>query len=167
MFKRKRKRSQEFKNSDKVIDIQEAREVRRNKRKLEQQKKTKGLKRAASEPHSERKTSQKNRKKIFYGGAILFIVVILGFSLFSVYSVKKEYEQTLAEHKALLEEKKDLQEELKHVNEQEYIEQQAREQLKMVKPGEIMYILPQEEGKGTIVSTEGSMNLMPAGEVAD
>lgn len=165
MFKRKKKRSREFKNSDKVIDIEQARAARRSKRKLEQEKKANRTRRFAPEPQSERKANQRNRKTLVYCGAILFIVVILGFSIFNVYSVKKEYEKTLAEHNALLKTKEDLQEELKHVNEPDYIEQQAREQLKMVKPGEVMYILPQAEGEGTVVSTEGSMNLLPAGDM--
>lgn len=165
MFKRKRKRSREFKNSDNVIDIEQARKDRRNRRKLEQEKKANRSRRFSTEPQSERKATQKNRKIFVYCGAILFIVVILGFSVFNVYSVRKEYEKTLAKHNELLQTKEDLQEELKHVNESDYIEQQAREQLKMVKPGEIMYILPQAEGEGIVVSTEGSMNLMPAGDM--
>lgn len=165
MFKRKRKRSREFKNSDNVIDIEQAREDRRNRRKLEQEKKANRSRRFSTEPQSERKANQKSRKNFVYCGAILFIVVILGFSIFDVYSVKKEYEKTLAKHNELLQTKEDLKEELKHVNESDYIEQQAREQLKMVKPGEIMYILPQAEGEGIVVSTEGSMDLMPAGDM--
>ena len=167
MFKRKRKRSREFKNSDKVIDIEQARTDRRNRRKLEQEKKANRSKRFSPEPQSERKANQKNRKTLVYCGAILLIVVILGFSIFNVYSVRREYEKTLAKHEELLKTKEDLQNELEQVNEPDYIEQQAREQLKMVKPGEIMYILPQAEGEGIVVSTEGSMNLLPAGDVAN
>ena len=167
MFKSKKKRSREFKNSDKVIDIEQAREDRRAKRKAEQERKANRGKRFAPEVTSERKTNQKNRKKFFYMGAILFIVIVIGVAIFNVHLINKEYEATLAQHNELLETKKDLQEELKHVNETDYIEQQAREQLKMVKPGEIMYILPQQEGEGIVVSTEGSLDLLPAGDVAD
>ena len=46
--------------------------------------------------------------------------------------------------KELNDEKAALQEELKNVNDLDYIEEQARNQLKLIKPGEILYILENE-----------------------
>lgn len=164
MFKRKR-RSREFKNSDKVIDIEQARAERKDRRKKVLEKKQ-GKKHAVQEV-SERKSSQKNRRRLVYGGVILCIAVIIGVSIFNVYSLKQEYSDIIKENQALQQEKEDLQEELGNVNNPEYVEEQAREQLKMVKPGEVMYILPQSDDEKTVVSTEGSMNLLPAGDEAD
>ena len=50
--------------------------------------------------------------------------------------------QVEAEHEALLQEKIKLEEELNHVMDPKYIEQQARTQLRMIYPGEILYVLP-------------------------
>ena len=41
----------------------------------------------------------------------------------------------------------ELEEELTRVDETDYIEQQAREQLHMIKPGEILYLLPAHDDK--------------------
>ena len=67
----------------------------------------------------------------------------MGVSLYNVAKLHNEYKEIMEENKALEKEKVQLTEELNNVNDPEYIEQQARKQLKMVKPGEIMYILPQ------------------------
>ncbi|MGN0710187.1 MAG: septum formation initiator family protein [Anaerovoracaceae bacterium] len=164
MFKRKR-RSREFKNSDKVIDIEQARAERRDRRKKALEKKQ-GKKHTVQEV-SERKSSQKNRRRLVYGGVVLCIAAIIGVSIFKVYSLKQEYSDIIKENQALQQEKEDLREELGNVNNPEYVEEQAREQLKMVKLGEVMYILPQSDDEKTVVSTEGSMNLLPAGDEAD
>ena len=37
--------------------------------------------------------------------------------------------------------------ELKNVNELDYIEEQARKQLKMIKPGEVLYVLDGKKNK--------------------
>ena len=165
MFRRKKKRSREFKNSDKVIDIEQARYARRQKRKEALEKKQ--SKKPIFEEPSERKSNQKNRKRLAYGSVILIIAIIIGFSVFNVYSLKKEYNDIVAERDALEKKKKDLKEELGNVNNPEYVEEQAREQLKMIRPGEVMYIMPQSDKEQIIVSTEGSMDLLPAGDDAD
>ena len=53
-----------------------------------------------------------------------------------------------AKNQELLLEKESLKEELDNVNDAEYIEEQARVQLKLIKPGEILYILQNDENEG-------------------
>ena len=83
--------------------------------------------------------------KILIFFVLIWAIVFAGLQAYNMYKINKDFKGVIAENKRLKEEKSSLEEELKHVNEPEYVEQQAREQLKMVKPGEVMYILPQDE----------------------
>ena len=65
----------------------------------------------------------------------------LGSNLVFKEAVFNDENLTAKSRKILKEKKKDLEKELKLVNEPEYIEEQARKQLKLVKPGEIIYII--------------------------
>ena len=54
--------------------------------------------------------------------------------------LKKEQHEVLKKQEQLKEEKAKLKEDLKNINDKESIEEQAREKLKLVKPGETIYI---------------------------
>lgn len=167
MFKQKKKRSKKFKNSDKIIDLEQARAERRERRKQAANKKQNKGRKIASEELSERKVNKRNRKRLIYLCVIFGIMVVIGVSIFHVYSLQREYKNIVAQNKALQEKKRDLSEELGNVNNPEYIEQQARQQLKMVKPGEVLYILPQKNTTGAAIVPRKDVDLMPAGEASD
>lgn len=78
---------------------------------------------------------------------LIWAIAFAALQVYNMYRINADYKKVLIENTKLKKERESLKEELKHVNEPEYIEQQAREQLKMVKPGEVMYILPQNETK--------------------
>ena len=78
---------------------------------------------------------------------LIWAIAFAALQVYNMYRINADYKKVLLENTKLKKERESLKEELKHVNEPEYIEQQAREQLKMVKPGEVMYILPQNETK--------------------
>ena len=78
---------------------------------------------------------------------LIWAIAFAALQVYNKYRINADYKKVLIENTKLKKERESLKEELKHVNEPEYIEQQAREQLKMVKPGEVMYILPQNETK--------------------
>lgn len=91
-------------------------------------------------------TRKKRRKKINWFRVILILIIIalavgLAFSLKSVKDLQKEQKELQKSNKSLKAQKEQLQNELKHVNDKDYIEQQARKQLRLVKPGEVLYIL--------------------------
>ncbi|MBN7774478.1 FtsB family cell division protein [Clostridium aminobutyricum] len=155
MFKqRKKRRSREFKNLNKVIDLEQAREERRNRRKEIVQKRQSKDRPNEKEELSERKIVKRNRKRLIYMGILLGIIAVIGVSAFHVISLQNEYRDIVAQNKELKDKRTELNEELGKVNDLEYIEQQAREQLKMVKPGEVLYILPDENSTGAAVSTK-------------
>lgn len=167
MFKQKKKRSREFKNTDKIIDLEQARVERRERRKQASIKKQNKVKKSVFNELSERKVNQRNRKRLIYFCVILGIMLVIGVSIFRVYSLQKEYEDIAAQNKALKDEKQDLTEELGNVNNPEYIEQQAREQLRMIKPGEVLYILPQTDTTDSAIIPRKNVKLLPAGEFSD
>ena len=76
---------------------------------------------------------------------IIIAMVVVAVSLKNIFSLRAEQKELKSINKALLAEKASLQEELKNVNDFEYIEEQARIQLRLVKPGEILYILEDED----------------------
>ena len=76
---------------------------------------------------------------------IIIAMVVVAVSLKNIFSLRSEQKELKSINKALLAEKASLQEELKNVNDFEYIEEQARIQLRLVKPGEILYILEDED----------------------
>jgi cell division protein DivIC len=100
---------------------------------------------------------RKKRRRINYGRLVITAIVIflLAFSAVSVKNIialhgeKKELEE---ENAALKLEKKNLTNELENVHDLEYIEEQARKQLKMVKPGEVLYV----PGEGKPEAEEGN-----------
>lgn len=113
------------------------------KRLLEEKRRLADLKEKEKQ-RRKRKARESRGKKIIVAVVLLFIFVFTGSQLYSAYKINSDYKKVLLENKNLKEEKKSLEEELRHVNEPEYVEQQARDQLKMIKPGEVMYILPEE-----------------------
>ena len=75
----------------------------------------------------------------------LVIVLILGlfsFSIFNIFSLKREQYDAEAQKRELIEEKEQLEKELDEVNDLSNVEEQARDQLRLIKPGETIFLFP-------------------------
>ena len=139
MFKRKVRRSREWQKNNKVIDFEKARESRREKRKaLSEKEQVAGIKK----PPSKRKIIKISKKRNFYTAVMIVVTAVLGVSVFNVISVNSQLALAAAEQNSLEREKERLTYELQNVDSPEYIEYQARTLLKMIKPGEIYYVVP-------------------------
>jgi cell division protein DivIC len=90
------------------------------------------------------KSKINNKIKLFYLGTIIISLIIVVIYAYSVITVEIYQSQIEEENRILIEQKRKLEEELKNVRDPKYIEQQARTQLKMIFPGEILYIMPEE-----------------------
>jgi len=77
--------------------------------------------------------------------AVLMLVLLM--SVKGIFTLRAEQKDLKAQNEALLLEKEALKDELENVSDKEYIEEQARIQLKLIKPGEILYILDDEKDK--------------------
>jgi cell division protein FtsB len=88
-----------------------------------------------------RKLKKVSRNIFAYLLMALVVFSIVGFSVFRIVDLKLEERQLLTEQAALTAEKEKLKEQLANVNNPEFIEQEARKQLKLIMPGETLYIL--------------------------
>ncbi|MDF3000106.1 MAG: septum formation initiator family protein [Bacillota bacterium] len=145
MLKRKKRRSREFKNSSQVIDIDDARRERKKKRNEAAEKRGKAQK--TKQIVTERQAGKKARRRMVYFFVFLFILCLIGVSAFNIISLKLTEAKTIKEQQQLLEQKDKLEKIYSQVNSPEYIEQQARQQLRMIRPGEILYVLPDKDAK--------------------
>lgn len=144
-----------------VIDIEKAREDRRRKRQeiLEKKKKKQEKKlfkrkykpeKDLLQPGQTKEKSKRAKKKdkknrLIYIIIIVAVFVLLSFTIWQVLFLKIEQNKAEKEYQAALDQKAKLEKELEDVNKPEYIEEQARKMLRMIKPGEILYIFPEEK----------------------
>lgn len=142
----RKRRSREFKNGQ-VIDIDKAREERRKKRAEATIKRSRREERDKEEP-SKRRMAKRYRRRFVYGLIFLVIATLIGISLIHLITLKIEESKAEADLAALHKEKQELEEELSHVYSKEYIEQQARAELRMIFPGEVLYVLKEGEDDG-------------------
>lgn len=140
MIKKKTRRSREFKNNSQVIDIEEARRLRKRRREEAAEKKYKVRK--TKSVVTQRQAGKKARRRLIYMVIFLAIICVVAVSAFNIINLKLTEARTLKEQQDLLAQKARLERIYSQVNSPEYIEQQARQQLKMIRPGEILYVLP-------------------------
>ncbi len=76
---------------------------------------------------------------------VVILAVFVGMSVKNVLELSLEQHQLKKENASLKEKKAALEKEFENINDKDYIEEQARKQLNMVKPGEIVYIIEGEE----------------------
>ena len=127
---RKKGRSREL-NTNGVIDIEAARRERRQKRKQSEDIK---------EP-TRRQSTKSIRRRVMFSFVIVLVIVATFASVYNIIALKIERAAAVSQLQSLEKEKEALDEELNKVGGKEYIEQQAREQLKMILPGETLYVL--------------------------
>jgi len=63
-----------------------------------------------------------------------------------IHELQKEKQVQEEKNKELARTKEDLANEMENINSDEYLEEMARKDLKLVKSGELVYILPEDEG---------------------
>ena len=136
MFKSKKiRRSREFNKNNQLIDFEKAREARKEKREGLAQTEEK-------EKPSQREVRKKNRKRNFYAAALIAIVVIICISAYQVISVRYDLAVAQANREALEAEHARLEHRLENIDTPEFIEYRARTLLRMIRPGEIYYVIP-------------------------
>ena len=95
---------------------------------------------------------KKKRVKVNQGRLILTVIVVIliavvGMSVKNVFDLRAEQKNLQEKNQNLLQQQDALKAELENVNDLEYIEEQARIQLRMIKPGEILFVLDKEQDK--------------------
>lgn len=140
----KKRRSSQFKDSSQVIDIDDARRKRLEKRKRSQ-KKLAGVRAAEQKLARPGARQSRKRKRIITTAIVAVIIAVVGLSVYNITALKKEQQQARERQQELKELKAEKEEKLKHLNDPDYIEDQARAQLRLVMPGEKIYVFPSLE----------------------
>ena len=126
--------------------MDEARRKRQAKReevKLEEQRgRTASDERKLKRKRALRKKQSRRRLIVFV--VIAALLVALAFSVTSIIKLKREQHNVRDKQEQLLDEKQQLEQDLDNINDPQSIEDQAREKLKLIKPGETIYI-PDED----------------------
>ncbi len=94
----------------------------------------------ANEKKGMRRKEKKSKKAILYILLILVMLGVLGWHAVDMIILRMDYQEIKMKNEQLKLEKEKLEAELEYINSKDYIEQQARDQLKMVMPGEIVYV---------------------------
>ena len=97
-------------------------------------------------------TKRKRKKKInpiriFVVAVMAVLIVFCGYSVKNIIDLHAEQNELRAKNAELTQKKEDLIAELKNVNDLGYIEEQARKQLKMIRPGEVLYVIDDDGSK--------------------
>lgn len=123
-------------SDNRIIDMEKARKERQ-KQKMAQ---------TSTEKKATSALGKKRQRLISL--AVLVLVIALGCGVFyRLASLHSESRNAQAELEALEKEKISLEEELQRVNEPEYVEQKARDELQMIMPDETLYVVEKKEDK--------------------
>ena len=101
--------------------------------------------------------AKRRRKKVLTLFAVIVAFVFLGTMCGKDIVRLKAENRALKKQQIALEQQRDeLQEELKNANNQEYIREQAKKQLRLLNPGEILFTFDEEEAQEDAEKTEKS-----------
>ena len=107
-------------------------------------------------------TGEANLQRLIYVIFVVALAIVLIRGAVSFHSLKAEERAVDKEYAQLQEQKAELEENLKYINTPEYIERTARDTLKMVMPGEILYVM-----RDGTTKTEQEMQKQKAKEAAE
>lgn len=149
MAKKGKGRVEKFNRNNQLLDFKKAKKEREKAAKAAKKARKAELRRQRKEPpateaerkHRERIRKKNNRKRLLVAVVTLVVVLVVGFSTYGIVEMKMQQKKLITKQEQLKEKKKSLQKELDTVNAREYIEQQARKQLKLILPGETLYML--------------------------
>ena len=128
-----RKKNRELRSSDRVAAAStESRETWKTTRKKQKKKKS-GIRGIFSKPANRRN--------------LIIVLLLLAASVRNIVKLELENRRLKHKQKELIEQRKELKIELRNVNSKEYIEEQARKQLRLVDPDEILFVFPNEKDK--------------------
>ena len=152
MAKKSKGRKAKFDKKNGVVDLEEYRQERSRKSREDNSKRREEPAEETpveAKPARHGKKKKYRRKKLSRTRVIVYVVVIcvlagmIGYSTYNIYKVQSAHNELLAEQTKLTKEKKEYQAILKNIDNSDYVEQEARDKLKMVMPGETLYVLPE------------------------
>lgn len=143
---KKGNRLREFEKSHRVLNISSAQEERKKK------KERKKIVEAAADSEAAAAVSDVNTKKktrinwvkLVSLTVVIVFIVMVGMSVQNIFSLQEEEKELMAKNAELLQLKEELLLQLNNVNSDEFIEEQARKELKLVKGNELIFYFPED-----------------------
>ena len=89
-----------------------------------------------------------NMSRLLFRVVIVVLVCVTALSIRKIVLLKIEQSELKEQQKALKEKRTKLKNELKNIDDKNYIEEQTKKQLNMVKPDEILYMIEKDRSKG-------------------
>jgi cell division protein FtsB len=125
------------------VDIEAAQRARRERRAQALKTRRRKVKAAKVEAEKARRSFITGRRFILIC-VTASVVFFVGSSAFRIVDLKTQEKEAAVELQAKMEQKARLESELSVLHDREYIEEQARERLGMVKQGEVVYVFEDE-----------------------
>lgn len=137
------KRLREFEKNNRTFNTYEASQKRAEKYSYLEAKKKKNS--AIEEVQGTEKKKKKakivNTKRFIFSVIIVIIIASVLVSVINIVKLTIQRNELQAQNAQLIKLKEDLTSELEYINSAEYIEQQARKELKMIKENELLFII--------------------------
>lgn len=86
----------------------------------------------------------RNRRRLGVVIVVVAVIAALAFGVLSVITLKKEQHDMRQQAEELEAEKAQLEKDLSQINDPANLEEQARDQLRLIKEGEFLYVFPDE-----------------------
>ena len=128
-MRKKKSNLREYEKNNRVINIPQARNDRRERLEIQKSKAQK----------------KDNYIKIAVCAVVAILIVYCGVSAIKIIKLNNEMDEVTAYNRELLKDKESLQLELENINSADYIESQARRDLKLIKPNELLFIFPEKD----------------------
>lgn len=140
-------RLREFEKNHRVLNISEEQEARKKRKEttkaskaVKEVKAVKVVKEVADE-------SPKNRRhlvKLIGSAVVIIFILMVVMSIKNIFDLREEESALKQRNEELLQLKEELNMELDNVNSKEYIEEQARKELKLVRGNELIFYFPDD-----------------------
>ncbi len=102
-------------------------------------------KKTADTPATKKRPAMPNYIKLLVGAVVVFLIAYFGMSAFKIIKLNQELSKVTAENEELIKNRENLKLKLENINSADYIESQARRDLKLIKPNELLFIFPEKE----------------------
>ena len=127
----------------KIVNIKSANKSKRKhekrKAKKHEIKRSSAREKKPAEPLSPAAKKAKKKRRLIIGIVVVCLLAAAGYSIYKIGVLTVEKYRLEEEHNNLLREERQLKDELKNVQNEEYVEDEAREKLNLILPGEVIY----------------------------
>ena len=140
---KKGSRLREFEKNHRVLDITTAQQERQKKKSTRKPQEEKRTDTDTAESGNKKKCRVSWVRVIGLAVCVVFLLVV-GISVKNIYDLKAREADLQKENQKLEQMKEELTVELENVNTDEYIEEKARRELKLIRPNELVFYFPDD-----------------------